>query len=110
MVSRCTNPTYQTEFRTLTTGDLYAFEKRSANTEFFWLCSTCAPLVALFLDLTGRVVVGRRFMTELRQQPNPNSYLRLDYSHLEHKPWLRTSVERELTLTSDLPSSSQEAA
>ena len=113
MVSHCINPTCHTELKKLTTGSLYAFEKRSANTEFFWLCSTCVPLVDLFLDLTGTVTVGRRFISGLRMKPSVDRQLRLVYSALERRPWQRAGVARESTLeTNDaggLPSSLREA-
>jgi hypothetical protein len=97
MVSRCFNPGCQTEFRLLNTGDLYAFERRSADTEFFWLCSACVPSVSLFLDLTSSVAVGGKLIAGLRQRPIPDSRLRLVYSPLERIPWLRARVARELT-------------
>jgi hypothetical protein len=31
------------EFDELSSGDLYAYERGSVDTEDFWLCSTCAP-------------------------------------------------------------------
>lgn len=113
MVSHCINPSCHTELKTLTAGSLYAFEKRSANTEFFWLCSTCVPLVDLFLDLTGTVTVGRRFISGLRMKPSADKQLRLVYSALERRPWQRAGVARESTLNNneadDLLSSLREA-
>jgi hypothetical protein len=35
MVSCCVNPACRAEFRSLNTGDIYAVERRSADTEFF---------------------------------------------------------------------------
>ena len=60
MVSCCVNPACRTEFKLLNTGDLYALERRSADTEFFWLCSACVPVVALGLDAMGGVSVRPR--------------------------------------------------
>ncbi len=59
MVSCCANPPCRIEFKLLNGGDLYALERRSANTEFFWLCSACVPMVALRLDAMGGVSLGR---------------------------------------------------
>jgi len=47
MVSCCVNPACRTEFRSLNTGVLYAVERRSVDTEFFWLCSACVPVVTM---------------------------------------------------------------
>lgn len=41
MASRCVNPACRTEFKFSNTGDLYALERRSADTGFFWLCFAC---------------------------------------------------------------------
>ena len=60
MVSCRVNPACRTEFKPLNTGYLYALERRSADTEFFWLCSACALVVALSLDVTGGVSVRAR--------------------------------------------------
>ena len=98
MVSRCCNPDCQTEFRFLNTGDLYALDRRSMDTEFFWLCSACVPLVSLFLNQTGSVAVGPKLMGGLRQRPDHNGRLRLVYNSLEHTPWLRACRTRELML------------
>jgi hypothetical protein len=37
MIERCVNPTCRTEFNLLNAGDHYAYDRRSADTEFFWL-------------------------------------------------------------------------
>lgn len=110
MVNVCANPTCNTVFTTLNEGDLYAFEKRSANTEFFWLCSACVPLVALLLDLTGSVSVESKLICRLGSQSCVENRLRLVHSSLEARPWSRAGVAREFSPQSDLPSSSQEAA
>ena len=109
MVSHCINPTCNAEFKKLTTGDLYAFETRSSNTEFFWLCSACVPLVNLFLDLTGGVAVRDKLTTRLQQKQNADSQLRRVYSHSSDRSWLRTGISRELTFKTGFESSSREA-
>ena len=113
MVSCCINPACHTEFRFLNTGGLYALERRSVDTEFFWLCSACVPLVALFLDLMGNVCVGSKFDAP-HQHPHPDSRLRLVYCPMERTPWLRAGLARGLTLSSEylhdpLPSPSRVA-
>jgi hypothetical protein len=99
MVSSCINPACHTELKLLRSGDLYALERRSANTEFFWLCAACVPVVSLFLDLTGSVSVGHKFLTRLRQRPDPKTRLTLVYSPLERTPWLRASFARGLSFS-----------
>jgi len=98
MVSRCFNPGCQAEFRALNSGSLYAFERRSADTKFLWLCSACVPLVSLFINPTGSVAVGPKLIGGLRQRPNETSRLRLVYNSLEPAPWLRACVRREQCL------------
>jgi hypothetical protein len=110
MVDVCVNPTCNSAFTTLTTGDLYALESRSANTEFFWLCSTCVPSVVPFLDLAGRVSVGSKLVRGRWSKFSVENQLRLVHSSLESLSWLRTGVAREFSSRSDLPSSSLEAA
>ncbi|MBB5060957.1 hypothetical protein HDF16_005693 [Granulicella aggregans] len=110
MVDVCVNPTCKTAFTTLTTGDLYALENRSANTEFFWLCSACVPSVVPFLDLHGRVSVGSRLVRIPWSKFDAEIQLRLVHSSRESRSWLRTGVAREFSSRSDLPLSSLEAA
>ena len=98
MVSRCVNPACHAEFRSLHTGDIYAVERRAADTEFFWLCSACVPLVALSLDSTGNVSVEPRGDAGHLHEPHPNSRLRLVYSPAEHSPWRRAGLARGLAL------------
>lgn len=78
MVSSCMNPACSQEFRFLNAGALYAFEKQSADTEFFWLCSACAQVVVLDLDSTGHVSVRSRSSTATRPH-NICSRLQLIY-------------------------------
>ena len=60
MVSQCINPDCRAEFDVLSPGDLYAYERRSADTEFFWLCSACAARYDLSLEAAGRVTLRAR--------------------------------------------------
>ena len=75
MVNRCVNPACREEFKLLNAGDLYAHEKRYANTEFFWLCSACASRFDLRLDQVGRVTLRPRGDRGL--PPHPDGTLRL---------------------------------
>ena len=79
MVSSCMNPACNQEFRFLNTGALYAFEKRSADTEFFWLCSACAQAFVLRLDSTGHVSVRPRSSAASARLPNSFGRLQLIY-------------------------------
>jgi hypothetical protein len=114
MVSSCINPACHTELKLLGSGDLYALERRSMDTEFFWLCAACVPLVSLVLDLTGSVSVGHKFLTRLRQRPDPETRLTWVYSPLERTSWLRAGFARGLSFSEKRPteplSSSREAA
>ena len=100
MVRCCVNPACRTEFRSLNTGVLYAVERRSAATEFFWLCSACVPVVALSLDLMGRVSVRPLSDAIHPQPPHPDGYLRLVTQRKPGKPWQRASLARGLMLSS----------
>jgi hypothetical protein len=75
MVNHCVNPACREEFKVLNAGDLYAHETRSADTEFFWLCSTCVSVHDLRLDPMGRVWLRPR--GDQVQPPHPDGYLRL---------------------------------
>jgi hypothetical protein len=77
VVNCCVNPACSEEFRLLNAGDLYAHERRSTNTEFFWLCSTCASRLDLYLDPAGSVSIRERSAGHGAQPPNPDTHLRL---------------------------------
>jgi hypothetical protein len=77
MVNSCVNPDCGNELKTLNAGHFYAVERRSANTEFFWLCPTCVAEFTLCLDVKGSLVVRPRSGTEFRQSPHPDSRLLL---------------------------------
>jgi hypothetical protein len=87
MVSSCSNPACHTELKFLNAGNLYAFERRSSVTEFFWLCADCVPLVALFLDPMGSVSVTPRPDPGRPQPPHPDGDLRLVAASAEGQPW-----------------------
>jgi len=60
MVNRCVNPACHEEFRLLNAGDLYAHERRSADTRFLWLCAQCAATFELYFDPAGQVCLRPR--------------------------------------------------
>jgi hypothetical protein len=76
MLSRCVNPACRHEFNLFCSGDLYALERRAADTEFFWLCSVCSPRIEVYLDPTSRVSVRLRGRGEAPQPPHPEVSLR----------------------------------
>jgi len=99
MVKQCVNATCHEEFKLLNGGDLYALERRSANTEFFWLCPTCAGEFELYLDPMGHVATQERSVIHRVPPPNPDANLRL-ISHLTRpRTDTRPSGERASTFT-----------
>lgn len=87
MVDCCANPGCHADFRLFHSGDLYALERRSANTEFFWLCSECAPQFDLLLDVAGRLSFRPRGERVLRRPDNPDRNLRLVSRAATRNPW-----------------------
>lgn len=87
MVRCCVNPACCAELRSLNTGALYAVERRSTDTEFFWLCSNCVSRVALSVDPMGCVSVGPTFDVVGPQPPHRGGYLRLVAQRKLRTPW-----------------------
>src|SRR5579863_3730884 len=87
MVNVCVNPACGTEFRLLNTGDLYAIEKPSAQTEFFWICAECASRFSLYLDPEGVPVLRSRGDPEQTHPPRLQARLRLVAHARRHMPW-----------------------
>jgi hypothetical protein len=87
MVDCCVNPECRADFRQFNSGDLYALERRAANTEFFWLCSECAPQFDLLLDVAGRLSFRPRGERGLRRPDNPDRNLRLVSRAATRNPW-----------------------
>lgn len=81
MVKRCINPECHNEFRQWNTGDLYALERGSDDTRFFWLCSDCAQSMAVIVDALGAVSVRRQFGVMMTTPANHNARLRLISGH-----------------------------
>ncbi len=86
MINRCVNPECGIELKVFNSGNLYALDRRSADTEFFWLCPTCTLVTVLQLDPDGSVVVKPRSDEEHRQPPHPNNRLRLIPRFAEGRP------------------------
>lgn len=77
MVNHCSNSDCRAEFKVLREGDLYAYERRSNNTEFFWMCFACAAKFEMYLDPTGCVSIRLKTAVNRAQPPHPDGSLRL---------------------------------
>lgn len=86
MVSGCINPECGKEFRLLGGGDLYAWERTNAATEFFWLCAECARRLELSVDSQGKVQVQERSAGR-RSLQHPAGHLRMVASAALRMPW-----------------------
>ncbi len=96
MVKQCVNSSCREEFKLLNGGDLYALERRTANTEFFWLCPACAREYELYLDPTGTVSVrgGSRHPSRATAASRRQSAAHLphDEAAARHDALRRTSI------------------
>lgn len=91
MVDCCANPGCRADFRLLNSGALHALERRSADTEFFWLCSECTSQFNLQLDPDGGLSLrplGERWQAH---PANREGRLRLVSRAVHRVPW-RQSV------------------
>ena len=95
MVECCVNPACRTEFKLLSNGDLYAFERQSTNTEFFWICSSCASQFDLCLDASGLVSLRPRAFRGTARPPHPDGDLRLVSFAVRRMSWLQTTPAGE---------------
>ncbi len=100
MLKRCVNPACREEFKLLNGGDLYALERRSDNTEFFWLCSECAVNFDLYLDPAGCVSIRLWNAINHAQPPHPDANLRLISRQTRPRPNAMPSGERASTFVS----------
>jgi hypothetical protein len=85
MLNRCVNPACRTEFKLFNSGTLYAHERRSADTEFFWLCAPCHLVPCLGLD--GLVSVMPRAAVGSVQPPHPDASIRIVARPMPRVPW-----------------------
>ncbi len=92
MVKRCINPECRNEFRRLHTGDLFALEADSADTQFVWLCAECAPKFALKVDAAGLLSVGLRSGIARTHSQDFRTRLRLISVHGYDSPWHRARL------------------
>lgn len=76
MVQNCANPICHAEFSSLNSGDLYALERHSMPTEFFWLCPVCAGQMTLAFDALGEISVCAQADAQRRTPPRPDRDLR----------------------------------
>jgi len=106
MVKRCINPECQNEFRHLYSGNLFALETESADTQFVWLCADCAPNIALKIDALGLLSVGLRTGISRTTSHDFRTRLRPIPVHGHHSPWHRAG----LCMDSVLPAIAVEAA
>jgi hypothetical protein len=77
MVQHCFNPACHQDFQLLYAGDLYALERGSADTEFFWLCIACASRFDLFVDDSGTISLSDRRAARIAARTPPQGELRL---------------------------------
>jgi hypothetical protein len=114
MINCCVNPDCGIELKDFNSGNLYALERRSADTEFFWLCLACASMVTVHLDPQGSVTVKPRSEKEHCQPPHPDNDLCLIPRFVERSPRVEASRARGLMFPGELrrrpPSSSYKAA
>ena len=99
MIKRCINPGCQEEFTCFTAGELYALDRRSADTEFFWLCPVCALHFVVCLEPAGCVLVKARAEFCSRQRPDPERNLRRVTPRSVGTPRLEAGRPRRMTLS-----------
>jgi hypothetical protein len=83
------------EFKVFSPGELYMYERRSAEAEFFWLCSACAARYDLYLDRSGRVSLRARSAVHHGVPPHPDGNLRVITRSTRSVPRLRTIPSSE---------------
>lgn len=80
MIDACLNPKCQTPFARLGSGEVYALESRSqGRTEFFWICGSCLPQVALAMQGNGMLGVVPRPARPHLPPPNPLADVRIAF-------------------------------
>ena len=96
MISQCVNPDCHAEFRVFNSGFLYALERPSADTEFFWLCSLCADRFKPCLGADGEVAVMPRLQSEGGLPPRWEGEIRLVSAPAQRIPW-RSAIPSDET-------------
>jgi hypothetical protein len=102
MVDCCANLECRAEFKRLHSGNLYARERRASDTEFFWLCSECAPRFDLMLDPDGRLSFRPRSEPRHMHPLNREDNLRLITSSAHRLPWHKTTPSNEPPTTENI--------
>lgn len=90
MVKHCINPDCRAEFKLYTSGFLYAHERPSQNTEFFWICTPCSTRFVPTLDDAGHVTVQPRTSGTQFLPPRRNGDLRVVSMPAQRLPWRRS--------------------
>ena len=87
MISRCINPVCHTEFKLYNSGTLYARDRRSADTEFFWLCAPCASHLVPCIEPDGSVSATPRCAQKSSQPGHPDESIRMVPRLTPRNPW-----------------------
>ena len=87
MVSHCTNPVCGIESRSFSSGYLYAHERQSADTKYFWLCFPCGSQFVPDLDSDHRISVMPRSRSRSLPPPRTDGYMRLVATPMRRMPW-----------------------
>lgn len=104
MIKHCSNPNCRAAFKVFSGAHIYGYERQSANTEFFWLCSACVTKLALYLDPAGSVSVRPWSDISRVQPPHPDGNLRFISRIMRPRPICFAIVARstaEVALTED---------
>lgn len=95
MVKHCINPACRVEFKVYNSGYLYAHERPSHDTEFFWLCSPCATKVVPVLDDDEHVGIRPRTAGMHFLPPRRGGDLRVVSAPAQRLPWRKNAPAGE---------------
>ena len=95
MVKHCINPECRAEFKLYSTGFLYAHERPSHDTEFFWICTPCSTRFMPALDDGGTVAIRPRTSGMQFLPPRRNADLRVVSAPAQRLPWRRNAPAGE---------------
>jgi hypothetical protein len=98
MVNRCVNPGCEEQFKCFTAGELYSLDRRSTDTEFFWLCPVCASHFVVCFEPADRVGVKPKAEFHSPERPSPERRLRLVTPRSVGTPRLEAGRPRRMTL------------